>query len=199
MAPTTRSEKAKAFTTEGEKTGLKQETMVKLCGEDIISTDILRLCSIADVNDLQLSKGQSLVLLQWIAFLNVEDAASVAALSQTSQPADGNLDILLGDMEEAPAATGGTIDPPSTGKPLLVVDHINCVVGGISDVPEHQVYSQGDTQPLLRSSRAKPSPDRVTLAQWVGANARILQQLIHKGTIQSLDEVSEYLEYNIIF
>ena len=76
-----------------------------------------------------------------------------------------------------------------------MVDHINCVVGEISDAPEHQVYSQL----FFRSSRQKPSPDHVTLAQWVGANARILQELIRKGTIQSLDDVDTYLQYNIIF
>ena len=73
------------------------------------------------------------------------------------------------------------------------------MVSGISDAPEHQVYSQGGTQLFFRSSRQKPSPDHVTLAQWVGANAHILQELICKGTIQSVDDVDTYLQYNIIF
>ena len=58
---------------------------------------------------------------------------------------------------------------------------------------------RGDTQLFFRSARQKPSPDRVTLAQWVGANARILQELIQKGSIQSLEDVTAYLQYNIIF
>ena len=175
VLPVTRSDKVKTFTEDGEKIGLKKETITKLCEQDIDTVDILRLCSSSDVDDFQLSKGQSLVLQQWIDHLNTDDIASL------------------------PDASRGTIDPIPTSKPLLVVDHINCVVGGISDAPEHQVYSQGGTQLFFRSSRQKPSPDHVTLAQWVGANACILQELIRKGTIQSLDDVDTYLQYNIIF
>ena len=58
---------------------------------------------------------------------------------------------------------------------------------------------QGGIQLLFRSTRQKPSPDHVTLAQWVGDNARILQELIRKGTIQSLDDIDQYLQYNIVF
>ena len=73
------------------------------------------------------------------------------------------------------------------------------MISGVSDMSEHEVYSQGGTQLLFRSSRQKPSPDHVTLAQWVGANGRILQELIRKGSIQSLDDVDRYLQYNIVF
>ena len=184
--PVTRPDKVKAFTEEGEKMGLKKETMLKLCGEDIDTSDILRLCTSADIDEFQLSKAQTLVLEQWTTLLNGDDVASVGDPSQTSQTGDVTLQNLLGQMEEATPGTVGTIDPIPTGKPLLVVDHINCVVGGISDAPEHQVYSQGGTQLLFRSSRQKPSPDHVTLAQWVGANARILQELIRKGSTHCL-------------
>ena len=99
--PVTRSDRAKAFTEEGEKLGLRKETMVKLCGEDIDTSDILRLCSPADIDDFQLSKGQTLVLKQWITLLNSEDVASVCDPSQTSQTGDVTLHNLLGQMEEA--------------------------------------------------------------------------------------------------
>ena len=75
--PVTRSDKVKTFTEDGEKIGLKKETITKLCEQDIDTVDILRLCSSSDVDDFQLSKGQSLVLQQWIDHLNTNDIASL--------------------------------------------------------------------------------------------------------------------------
>ena len=62
--PVTRSDKVKAFTEDGEKIGLKKENITKLCGQDVDTVDILRLCSPSDIDDFQLSKGQSFVLQQ---------------------------------------------------------------------------------------------------------------------------------------
>ena len=141
--PVTRSKKVKAFTEEGEKIGLKKETIAKLCGQDVDTVDILRLCSSSDIDDFQLSKDQSLVLQQWIAQLSAEDAASSTAPSQVSQAENGALHALLGEMEETTPGADGISATTLTGKPLLIVDHINSVVSGVSDVSEHQVYLQG--------------------------------------------------------
>ena len=167
----TRSEMAKAFTEEGEQMGLKKDTIQKLVAEDIDTSDILRLCSEQDIDEFRFSRGQTLVLKHWVTLLNCEDVASVNPPSETSQTGEVTLHNLLGQME-ATVDTGRSSAATPLGKPLLVVDHINCVVGGISDAPEHQVYSQGETQLFFRSARQKPSPDRVTLTQWVGANAQ---------------------------
>ena len=143
--PTTRSDKVKAFTEDGEKIGLKKETITKLCGQDVDTVDILRLCSSADIEDFQLSKGQSLVLQQWIRQLN-DDTASMSDPSQASQMGDVTLHALLGEMEEPTPEAKRSNNTLSTGKPLLVIDHINSMVSGVSDVSEHQVYSQGGNQ-----------------------------------------------------
>ena len=193
----TRSEQTKAFAKEGEEMGLKKETIAKLVAEDIDTCAILCLCSSVDIDELQLSRGQTLVLKQWLSHLTLEEEVPAAPPSVTDQPTE-TLDLLLGQMETVPAIPGNAVSSP-LGKPLLIVDHVNCVVGGVSDAAEHQVYSHGDTQLFFRSARPKPSPDRVTLAQWVGANARILQELIRKGNIQSLEDVDAYLQYNVIF
>ena len=193
----TRSDLAKAFAKDGDEMGLKKDTIQLLVAADIDTSAILGLCSPEDIDKFSLSTGQTLVVKHWVSCLNAEDVGTVAPPSVTSQPSD-TLDHLLGQME-APAGHAGITASPSLGKPLLVVDHVNCVVGGVSDAPEHQVYAQGDTQLFFRTSRPKPSPDRVTLAQWVGANARILQELIRKGTVKSLEDVDAYLQYNIIF
>ena len=194
----TRSEMAKAFTEEGDRMGLKKETILQLVGDDIDTSDILCLCSAKDIEDLKLSRGQTLVLKHWVAQLNGEDDVSTPNPTIPTTAGDVNLASLLGQMESTPDQ-GGTTTASPIGKPLLIVDHINCVAGGVSDAPEHEVYSQGYPQLFLRNSRPKPSPDRVTLAQWVGANAKILQELIRKGSIQSLEDVDAYLQYNVIF
>ena len=79
--PITRSDKVKAFAEEADKVGLKKEAISKLCAQDIDTIEVLRLCSVSDVTDLALSKGQTLVLLQWIRQLSVDETASVSGHS----------------------------------------------------------------------------------------------------------------------
>ena len=84
MPVMTRSEMAKAFTEEGEQMGLKKDTVQKLVSEDIDTSDILRLCSVQDIDEFRFSKGQTLVLKQWVSLLNCADVASVNPPSETS-------------------------------------------------------------------------------------------------------------------
>ena len=145
MPVKTRAEMAKAFNEEGEQLGLKKDTLQQLIGEDIDSSSILRLCSDLDIDAFHFSRGQTLVVKQWVALLNCEEIAAETPPSVTSDTGEVTLDNLLGQME-ATVDTGRSSVTTPLGKPLLIVDHINCVAGGISDAPEHQVYSQGDTQ-----------------------------------------------------
>ena len=98
--PVTRSDRVKAFPEDGEKIGLKQDTITKLVGQDIDTVDILRLCSLADIADFQLSMGQTLVLQQWVTQLNAKDAVPVCAPSRTSQTGDVTLHNLLGHLRK---------------------------------------------------------------------------------------------------
>ena len=142
---------AKAFAKDGDDMGLKNETVQFLVAADIDTSAILGLCSAEDIDQFQLSKGQTLVVKHWVSCLTTEDVGSAAPPSVTSQTGN-TLDNLLEEH------AGNTASPP-LGKPLLVVDHVNCVVGGVSDAPERQVYSQGDTQlfkALLRSCYLSP-------------------------------------------
>ena len=80
----TRSQKVKAFTEEADKVGLKKESIAKLTGQDVDTVEILKLCSGSDVTDFALSKGQTLVLLQWIRQLCVDETSSESVHSQES-------------------------------------------------------------------------------------------------------------------
>ena len=80
----TRSEMAKAFTKEGEAKGLKMETLQRLAADDIDTCAVLCLCSLSDIDQLHLSKGQSLVVKQWVSLLNTKAAASTAPSSAPS-------------------------------------------------------------------------------------------------------------------
>ena len=83
------------------------------------------------------------------------------------------------------------------GKPLFITDFINRATVGLSDTIEREVCHQGDAQLVLRAARQKPLADQVTLAQWVGANARIMERLIRTCQLQSVDELCQYLDYTV--
>ena len=71
----------KAFTKDGEDMGLKKGTLQKLAAEDIDTCFVLGLCSPSDIDQLHLTKGQSLLVKQWVSLLNTPSAAAAAAPS----------------------------------------------------------------------------------------------------------------------
>ena len=82
-----------------------------------------------------------------------------------------------------------------TGKPLFIPDFVNSLTGGNLDYNESQVVRQGSTQLVLRSTRAKPLPEQVSLPQWISANAKIMTRLISDGKLSSPDQLLGYLQY----
>ena len=68
--------------------GLKNDTIQKLVSEDIDTSDILRLCSVQDIDEFRFSRGQTLVLKQWVTLLNCEDVAPVNPPSETSETSE---------------------------------------------------------------------------------------------------------------
>ena len=190
--PDTRSQKVKDFTEAAETAGLKDGTSRKLLDQDIDSPVIVTMLEEADFADLQLSRGQTLVLRKWSRDLAAGTANSVSGdkPDQDSTPAKPSLDDLLVHLEEpVNAATESTAEYKTLGKPLFITDFINRATVGLSDTIEREVCHQGDAQLLLRAARQKPLADQVTLAQWVLANTHIMERLIRTRQLQSVDEL----------
>ena len=90
-------------------------------------------------------------------------------------------------------------DSKSQGKPLLIVDFISNMSYGTVSMEEHEVVKQGTSQLVLRSSRVKPLPEQITLAQWISSNARIMSKLITDGKLSSQQQMLDYLQYTADF
>ena len=194
--PGTRSQRMQEFTETAEAAGLKDTSVRKLIEQDIDATDVVSLLSEADITDLQLSRGQTLVLRRWVKNLNTETPESVPDV-QAEPSLDELLEQLDGDTVYTP--TEPTADNKTPGKPLYITDFLNRANVGLSDIAEREVCTQDGAQLVLRSTRQKPLPEQVTLAQWVGANARIMERLIRSRQLQSVDELCQYLEYTVKF
>ena len=198
--PDTRSQKVKDFTETAETAGLKDGTIHKLLGQDIDSPEIVALLEEDDFDSLQLSRGQTLVLRKWSRDLAVGTTASVSGdePDEDSTPAEPSPDDLLVQLERPEeAVTEPTADYKALGKPLFITDFINRATVGLSDTVEWEVCHEGDAQLVLHAARQKPIADQVTLAQWVGANARIMERLIQTRQLQSVDELCQYLDYTV--
>jgi hypothetical protein len=111
--------------------------------------------------------------------------ATVADVDQLL--ADGDDDDIWSDQENA---------AQSNGRPLYINDFLSHIS---PEERERAVFSQGGTQLIMRSTRQKPSPENVSLAQWITANARILAKMIQNGAMKSHDDILAYLQYNMDF
>lgn len=78
-------------------------------------------------------------------------------------------------------------------KPLLIVDYASDL-GGPREASE-QVLSEHDGQSIVvKSGTKKLKLDNISPAQWIGANARILAELLRQGRLQ-YHQVPQYLGY----
>ena len=146
-----------------------------------------------------------LVLLKWVRSLQDQTTKEVPSVTgdevaSNPDPVDPSLDVLLAQMDgpdtAAPEPTG---EYQNMGKALYIVDFLNRANVGSSDTTEREVCTQGGAQLVLRSARQKPLPEQVTLAQWIGANARIMERLIRSRQLQSADQICQYLDYTVKF
>ena len=85
--------------------------------------------------------------------------------------------------------------PAGTSKVLLIPDFVSRSTHGTYHRDEQELCMQGGTQLLLLSSRQKPQPENVSLAQWISANARIMASLITEGKLSSQQQLLDYLQY----
>lgn len=78
-------------------------------------------------------------------------------------------------------------------KPLLIVEYASDL-GGPREASE-QVLSEHDGQSIVvKSGSKKLKLDNISPAQWIGANARILAELLRQGRLQ-YHQVPQYLGY----
>ena len=95
---------------------------------------------------------------------------------------------LMDDARDTPE------DTRSSGKPLLIPDFVSRARGR-TDPDEQELVNHGSTQLVLRASRVKPRLEQVTMAEWMGANARIMQKLVSDNKLASHEDISCYLQY----
>ena len=188
--PVTKAEELKAIKDEAEKMGLKKETVAKLVDQDIDSLAVVTLLREGDIAAISLSTGQMLLLSRWV--LTLHDAEPALSESVSGEETSG-LQDLLGDFS---AENQEQQTPRSVaGKALFIIDNISRANSFSDEFSDSPVCARGDVQLVMRSSRPKLLPEQVSLAQWVGANARIMKQLITSGVLSSREELCSYLDF----
>ena len=194
-------EKLKVFKDAATLFGLKKPSLDKLIADDFDSIDTAQLLTPGDIEELELTKGQQRLVQRWVETLRVPvntpdisasdtDIASVVSDAQV-QPQNDRLDGLLNDEDLWDTADDGR-NTNNNGRPYLVNDFVSRVGSVENETP---VFEQGGTQLLLRTARQKPAPESVSLAQWIGANSRIMIKLIRDGKLGTNNDILSYLEY----
>ena len=174
-----RSERLKLFKEAATNYGLKKVTIDKLVADDFDSLDTAELLTTADIESFELTKGQLRLLERWVQPLQTAKTAS------TPRPDDHTSGDVVDPEEDAQAHGGDLSDDElwdhtvedrrnsQSGRAYLIQDYVSRVGNTDNETP---VFTQGGTQLLLRTTRQKPAPETVTLAQWIGANARIMEK-----------------------
>jgi hypothetical protein len=78
-------------------------------------------------------------------------------------------------------------------KALLPVNFLLCVRG--SQDSDEVIHSGKGLNLVLHASNKRVSAEKLSVGQWVGANARILEKLISMGKL-SPSQITDYLVYN---
>ncbi len=197
-------EKAKSFKEHATQAGLKKATIDALMAEDYDATEVIELMSENDILEIDISKGQRKLLQKWVSSMQTESQgvpASRGALASdhvetTPDVPPGHatvadVDQLLADGDDDDIWSDQENAAQSNGRPLYINDFLSHIS---PEERERAVFSQGGTQLIMRSTRQKPSPENVSLAQWITANARILAKMIQNGAMKSHDDILAYLQ-----
>jgi hypothetical protein len=78
-------------------------------------------------------------------------------------------------------------------KVLLPVNFLSCVRG--TQDSEEIIHSGKGLNLVLQTTAKKVTPDKLSVGQWTGANARVLQKLISEGRLNA-QQLDDYLDYN---
>ena len=203
-------ESKKKFTDTALGAGLKPVSINKLAEEDFDSLDAIQAMTDEDVESVGLTRGQTRLLQKWIASLQQPVLDGSTPLTTTTLPQaptttqglskDQELQRLLDLLTNKSPSTDTTamLDQPDhrpSGKALFISDFVTKPYTSRTDNPDTELCNQGDTQLIIRSTRQKPAPEQVNLAQWISANAMIMSQLIKDGSLGSQDAILDYLQY----
>jgi hypothetical protein len=193
----TEREKTKTFKELAAQAGLKKPTIDKLISVDFDTTDVLKLMTDDDIAELEVSKGQTRTLELWVRSMRtIMPESDDGSTEHSADPGAGEHAGLFLSQNGTDDLWNIQDKPEENGRPLFIHDYVSRV----SHVErERAVCTQGGTQLVLRSTRQKPTPESVTLAQWVGANARIMAKMIGDGTLKSNQEILDYLDYTMDF
>ena len=196
-------DKPKTFKDLAGLAGMKKATIDRLIAEDFDSVDAVKLMTTDDISEMEVSRGQTRLLEKWVQSMSEETTSpdTTSVLHEDDDPAATNsrstdADLFLTSEAMDTWNTNEDISTQPSGKVLFIHDYVSRMS---QDDHERAVCSQGGTQLILRSTRQKPAPENVSLAQWISANARIMSKLILDGDLKSSPEILDYLQYTMDF
>ena len=172
--PETRADRVKAFKDEAELAGLKKESVAKMIDADVDSLEVVCLLQESTIEQIGLMMGQSLLLTKWVSELKSIPSPPVSDAGSTQ------LQNLLGEID---ATDQEPVSQP--GKPLFIPEFVNRASVYTNDTSDNTICVDGDVRLVMKSSRPKLLPEQVSMAQWVGANARIMKRLVHNGPLST--------------
>ena len=76
-----------------------------------------------------------------------------------------------------------------------MIDFVSFANATHGDEETELLTDNNGTSITMKNSRRKPKIQKVTLSQWVSANARIMSKLIADGTLSDTKDLLDYLEY----
>ena len=205
MEPEKSKKGKKSFADIARSAGLKEETISRLIDADFDSIDAIKAiepdCLTAVIEPFSL--GQSCLFKKWWAGLTQKTAPTTgkatteaSEIASIIQSIEKNAGDALWEVEEEEGQAPRSQTP---GKPLLIPDFVTRHNNASADVCEKELIGKNSAQLVLRSSLPKPALEEVSLAQWISANARIMQQLISTKQLKNNDDIMEYLDYTADF
>lgn len=186
---------------------LTTKTVQLLTTEELLEPELLSELTETEINAFDLSLGQKKALKKGVISLqsgNMKNNATSKPVTTTTLQKDKELSSLLSDITEVDNILGGAaaasqdaewFQPTrNAGKALLIQDFVGSTYTHEND--EQCIATTGNTQLKVVSRRAKPDVEKVTLPQWITANARIMYKLIQEDR---LDDIKGYLLHTIKF
>ena len=193
--------------------GLKPVSVNKLAEEDFDSIEAIQAMTTDDVESIGLTRGQTRLLQKWIIALHPTESTKPVvvtddqALPGTSAKTATNileassnvsrdqeiqqlLDLLTSKTNPGTATLlQDQTDDRALGKPLFIRDFVTQANIGRTDDNDTELCTQGNTRLLIRSTRQKPQPENISLAQWISANALIMSHMIRDGKLNSQEAI----------
>ncbi len=203
--------------------GLKEATIELLAKQDVDSVNVVAALKEEDLDQFNLSLGQHRLMCSWIVKLSskpvkppkppaekqeqqqqqqqqglvtTETLGHNDQLEVEVQDYVGSAEKLNGLFRQSqpPPTRAATTSGASGRKALLIPDFVTNSRSSCEE-EEKQLATDGQSTLLLKTSKAaKPKPEEVSFAQWIGANARIEAELIRRGELTQSSQL-QYLKY----